>query len=199
MENPSLTSKKRYLIHELAEISGVTPRTIRYYTDVGLLPPPYTTEGRYALYGEEHLERLEVIRRLKEAFLPLREIHVLLNTLNAEQLREFLDQIEHTRQETPSKPGESALRYIDAIRKGEVPIEEPAEEPFYDPRDKIRVQRLLYRLREETSDPDTASPNCWERIVVTPDVEVHIRVGSDPLVRSKVNRLIEFIHRLFRS
>lgn len=62
-----------YLIGELAELAGVTPRTIRYYTAEGLLPPP-ATRGKYASYGPEHLERLRQIAMLKGDYLPLAEI-----------------------------------------------------------------------------------------------------------------------------
>ena len=51
-------------IQELAERARVTTRTIRYYTEQGLLPAP--ERGRPARYTEEHLQRLELIRRLKE-------------------------------------------------------------------------------------------------------------------------------------
>ncbi|MCL4562693.1 MAG: MerR family transcriptional regulator, partial [Chloroflexi bacterium] len=56
------------LIHELARRAGVSVRTIRYYIEEGLLPPPGNL-GRYSLYGEEYLDRLELIRQLKAAYL----------------------------------------------------------------------------------------------------------------------------------
>jgi len=62
-----------YLIGELAREAGVTRRTIRYYIELGLLPPPESS-GRGAAYGPEHLERLETIKRLQEARISLDEI-----------------------------------------------------------------------------------------------------------------------------
>jgi DNA-binding transcriptional MerR regulator len=81
----------RYSIGELAELAGVTPRTIRYYTGEGLLPPP-ETRGRYALYGEEHLLRLRLIARLKESYLPLEEIKSHTDQLTTAQVRQLLDE-----------------------------------------------------------------------------------------------------------
>lgn len=78
------------LINELAKRAGVTVRTIRYYMDQGLLPPP-NQKGRYAIYSNEHLERLELIRRLKAIRLPLDEIRQLLNTVSAEELAQLLE------------------------------------------------------------------------------------------------------------
>ncbi len=73
-----------YTIGELAEATGTTPRTIRYYTAEGLLPPP-DTRGRYALYGQEHIDRLQLIARLKDAYLPLGEIKARMEQLSPQR------------------------------------------------------------------------------------------------------------------
>jgi DNA-binding transcriptional MerR regulator len=84
-----MTHDTLYTIGELAEAAEVTPRTIRYYTAEGLLPPP-DTRGRYALYGGAHLLRLRLIARLKEAYLPLGEIKARMEHLSAEQVAQLL-------------------------------------------------------------------------------------------------------------
>jgi len=84
-----MSEEPRYTISELADLAGVTPRTIRYYTAEGLLPPP-DARGRYALYGEEHLLRLQLIGRLKDAYLPLGEIKARLEQLTVEQVGQLL-------------------------------------------------------------------------------------------------------------
>ena len=55
---------------ELADESGVAPRTIRYYISRGLLDGPVTA-GRGAAYTEAHLERLHEIQRLQASGLTL--------------------------------------------------------------------------------------------------------------------------------
>jgi DNA-binding transcriptional MerR regulator len=58
-------------IDDLAERAGVPTRTIRYYTQQGLLEPP-TLRGRVGFYDDGHLERLRLIKELQEKrFLPL--------------------------------------------------------------------------------------------------------------------------------
>ena len=64
------TQKMLYTIEELSESTGITARTIRYYTTEGLLATP-ETRGRYALYSEAHLRRLQLVVMLKAAYLPL--------------------------------------------------------------------------------------------------------------------------------
>jgi DNA-binding transcriptional MerR regulator len=58
-------------IDELAQRAGVPTRTIRYYTQQGLLASP-RLKGRVGYYDERHLERLRLIKELQEKrFLPL--------------------------------------------------------------------------------------------------------------------------------
>lgn len=52
-------------IDELAYLSGVPSRTIRFYNTQGLLPPPIM-RGRVAFYDQEHLLILNIIKDLKE-------------------------------------------------------------------------------------------------------------------------------------
>jgi len=56
---------KEYRVQELADLADVTVELLRSYQSKGLLPPP-RHEGRVAWYGARHLERLHLIRDLKE-------------------------------------------------------------------------------------------------------------------------------------
>ena len=67
-----------YGIEELAELGGVTRRTVRYYVQRGLLPTPLGT-GRGPHYTPAHLERLIHIRKLQETGVPLAEITARLD------------------------------------------------------------------------------------------------------------------------
>lgn len=64
---------KRYSIGEVAEITGVSRRTIRFYVQQGLLEPPCGA-GRGHFYTDDHIRRLGEILKLQEAGLALREI-----------------------------------------------------------------------------------------------------------------------------
>src|SRR5215216_5712279 len=80
---------ERYRIAELAQATGVTPRTIRFYVAEGLLPPPQGA-GPAAVYGAGHRDRLELIGRLKDQYLPLKEIRRHLATLTDDEVRAWL-------------------------------------------------------------------------------------------------------------
>lgn len=63
----------RYSVEELATRASVTRRTVRYYIQRGLLPPPLGL-GRGKHYTEAHLDCLIRIRELQEASVPLEAV-----------------------------------------------------------------------------------------------------------------------------
>lgn len=65
---PAGTAPKsqRYQIGEVAERTGVTQRTLRFYEEKGLLDPPERMEGGFRLYSDEDINRVTYIRRLQE-------------------------------------------------------------------------------------------------------------------------------------
>lgn len=68
-----------YTVKALAELAGVTPRTLRWYDQKGLLKPRRTTNAGYRLYGREEVDRLQTILFYKELGLELETIRELLN------------------------------------------------------------------------------------------------------------------------
>ena len=71
-----------YAIGELADLGGISRRTVRYYVQEGLLPPPRGL-GRGNHYGREHLDRLLQVKALQEAGRSLDEIRQLLEQHSA--------------------------------------------------------------------------------------------------------------------
>ncbi|MBN2984782.1 MULTISPECIES: MerR family transcriptional regulator [Cohnella] len=63
-----------YRIGELARLAGISPRTIDYYTGLGLLSPVKRSGGNYRLYDDETLERIRRIEQLKAQKFSLEEI-----------------------------------------------------------------------------------------------------------------------------
>jgi DNA-binding transcriptional MerR regulator len=55
-----------YTIEQVATRTGLTKRTLRYYEEVGLLPPTGRTEGNYRRYSENDVQRLERIKELRD-------------------------------------------------------------------------------------------------------------------------------------
>jgi MerR family transcriptional regulator, repressor of the yfmOP operon len=95
------TASKPLRIGEVAELTGTTPRTIRYYEEIGLLPgADDRAQGQHRSYSEADVERVREIIRLRDLLgLSLDQLAVLLDaeTARAELRRE----LEHT--EDPTK------------------------------------------------------------------------------------------------
>jgi DNA-binding transcriptional MerR regulator len=93
-------------IGEAASRSGVTPRTIRYYEELGLLPRSEREQGKHRVYAESDVERLRELTRLRDLLgLSLDELRSMVvaedvraevrrrfqETESAEEQRELLD------------------------------------------------------------------------------------------------------------
>ena len=72
-------------IGEVAERTGLTPRTIRYYEEIGLLPcPPERRKGEHRAYDDGDVERLTELKRLRELLnLSLDELKQLVEAEEA--------------------------------------------------------------------------------------------------------------------
>ena len=77
-----------YTIEQVATSTGLTKRTLRYYEEVGLLPPTGRTEGNYRRYSEEDIERIKQIKELRDLLgFSLADIRQLLQ---AEEERDLI-------------------------------------------------------------------------------------------------------------
>lgn len=68
-EQEQLTSDDEqtyYTIEQVSTRTALTKRTLRYYEEVGLLPPTDRTEGNYRRYSESDVQRLERIKELRD-------------------------------------------------------------------------------------------------------------------------------------
>lgn len=70
-------------IGEVAERTGLSLRTIRYYEEVGLVVPSARSQGGFRLYTEPDVQRLGVIMRMKPLGFQLEEMRQLLDILDA--------------------------------------------------------------------------------------------------------------------
>jgi DNA-binding transcriptional MerR regulator len=89
----SATAERTLRIGELAELTGTTPRTIRYYEEIGLLGGTATrTQGKHRCYTDADVERVREIVRLRDLLgLSLEQLSQLLEaeTARAELRREY--------------------------------------------------------------------------------------------------------------
>lgn len=67
-------------VKEVADLVGISVRTLHYYDEIGLLKPEETTESGYRIYSEKNLEALQQILFFKELGFPLKRIKEILNS-----------------------------------------------------------------------------------------------------------------------
>ncbi len=197
-------------IQELARRAHVTPRTIRYYVEQGILPPP--ERGRPAEYTTEHLRRLDLIKRLKEQYLPLEEIRDTMQRLSLEQVEELLNQYAPT----PSKDSKlsSAADYIahvlarsaarEELKRQAAPAPAPAitQEPVYSapPPHPMTAPSQPFTTHWQTGAQQTIrGASTWQRVSLAPGIELHYLLTGDARVMERVTMLIEAARRILQE
>ena len=188
----------RYTLTDLADLAGVTPRTVRYYLAQGLLPA-VGVAGPGAKYDDRHLARLRLIRRLQREHQPLAEKRRRLGTLDDAAVMALAGEPE------PEPPTDSALDYIRRVTTGPLLV-----------REGPRVHAPLMRrdmtvAATEPAAPPPPSPDLatepmpriersqWERVTLGPDVELHIRRPLPRSTAKRVDRLVEIARDLLEE
>lgn len=67
-------------VKEVADLVGISVRTLHHYDEIGLLTPEKTTEAGYRIYSEENLETLQQILFFKELGFPLKKIKEIIDS-----------------------------------------------------------------------------------------------------------------------
>jgi DNA-binding transcriptional MerR regulator len=83
-------------IGEVAEQTGLSLRTIRYYEEVGLVTPTTRTSGGFRLYTETAVARLRLVKRMKPLDFSLEEMKDVLAVLDGLDTGDPLS-LEHAR------------------------------------------------------------------------------------------------------
>lgn len=222
---PTNPDDARYTLTELADLAGVTPRTVRYYLAQGLLPG-VGVAGPGAKYDDTHLARLRLIRRLQAEHQPLAEIRHRLESVDdatvlalgeppdagpTDSALEYLRRVTGSPPATaippasaaiPPAPAQSAMPGLTArtlqrrfVGESMPSLHDAPVPPALPPRYPAGMP-ARDRPTEVAPRPRRSQ---WEHIVLGPDVELHVR---RPLTRStakRVDRLIEIAHDLLEE
>ncbi|MET3193145.1 MerR family transcriptional regulator [Gottfriedia sp. OAE603] len=74
----------QYKIDDVAKECGLTKRAIRYYEEIGLIPPPDRSEGGFRLYTDQHIERLKQIMNVRDVLgFSLQEVQEYISISDA--------------------------------------------------------------------------------------------------------------------
>lgn len=189
-----------FWISELAAKTGVSVRTIRYYIEEGLLPQP-EIRGKYAVFNEAYLDRLELIRLLKDAYLPLKEIRTLLSEMTEAEIIKLL----HEFKQNPTR----AMASLNLNREQNVDrmeIRDNAEDyigrilgnpklPAAIRKENLQLNMIPSRPMINESAPAQPERENWQRIELSDGIELHVREPLNSSRRRQVNRLVELIQK----
>lgn len=195
---------------ELADASGLQPRTIRSWVAQGLLSGPLS-RGPGARYPADQLERLLAIRTMKDLLgMSLTDIRRELLVASADQIRLWAEKAEGIAPESPlaasipesPDPG-AALDYFRSLRARDSPSRSaPSGEdmvlsaPAADLAPASGLEALERRLQPTSrrANPDRrARGEEWIRFSVTPDVELSVRGPLDPEQRARLERCADLM------
>jgi DNA-binding transcriptional MerR regulator len=148
-------SERRLRIGELAELTGTTPRTIRYYEEIGLLPASEEREqGKRRLYAESDVQRLQELIRLRDLLnLSLEELSKLVSAeaARAELRREFAETEDvDRRRRLLDQAAEHICNQLKLVRGRKQELERLE-------RDLVATQRRVRARRREIDAEDAAA------------------------------------------
>lgn len=141
---------KTMWIGELADRSGISADTIRYYERVGVLPEPDRTPGGFRVYGDSAVDRLDFVERARSLGLTLDEIAEIVG-----MVEEGVEPCEHVR---------------DRLRQRLAEVEERIDELT-----GLR-KRLKGALRSAEEAPPSGSCRC--RIIERAGGETVVEIGG---------------------
>jgi DNA-binding transcriptional MerR regulator len=212
----NIVPMRDYSLAELAALTGLSTRTIRYYVAQGLIPAP-GREGRATRYPETTLARLRLICSLRDAHQPLAEIRRRLDELSDEEVLAL--SAAPPAPPAPPSPG-SALEFVRRLLGADRPAMQPDDHAlqqltFHAPSlppaasgpapDDLPPALHRRSAASEIAPPLTPSSkptpsvgdrSQWERIVVGPDIELHVRRPLSKPANRTVERLIAFARQL---
>ncbi|MBO0790990.1 MAG: MerR family transcriptional regulator [Ktedonobacteraceae bacterium] len=200
-------SEQHFTIEELAELVDLPVRTIRYYISEDLLPGP-EGRGKAAIYGEEHLLRLRLIRLLSRQRVPVVEMRNVLARLSLDEVRALLAeeqqraaQLEQAASEPP--PEEYVATLLRNAR---------AARQTYPAAPVVPEQERSGRVREVPAPapsapgqvpfpavplPGVPARDLWRRWELAPGIELHVRADAEQRHRGLLERLLRAAGKVY--
>ncbi|MGO4347628.1 MerR family transcriptional regulator [Paenibacillus sp. FSL A5-0031] len=144
--------KKHWKVGDLANLTGLTVRTLRFYDQIGLLSPSDQTESGHRLYSESNLSRLHQILSLKELGLSLEEIKLALSGGQISPLEIVNLQINQIKEQIKRQQKLlEQLRHVSKLMQGQAEL---TVEDF---------TSLLQAMKMEFEKPVIERQTSWER------------------------------------
>jgi|TARA_Y100000310_G_scaffold149881_1_gene149269 DNA-binding transcriptional MerR regulator len=175
-----------YSISELETVTGLTRRTIHYYTKEKLIPPPDGAGGG-SKYNDEHLVRLQLIKEMQKSHLKLSGIREALDAMTFIEMKSLYQKAQKGKISSwdpdaienwliDSSEPEETKSNISYQLKPMNKVSESSNYSFLSLSNKIRKKKKPKNVSylkdlKRTTTPDAS----WERFNVLDGVEINIR------------------------
>lgn len=137
-------------VKEVADLVGISVRTLHHYDEIGLLIPEETTGAGYRVYSDENIETLQQILFFKELGFPLKQIKNIMDRPSfdrqealelqrnlllekRERLDQMIETIEKTIQHTKGERNMSHQEKFEGFDFSHNPYEQEAREKWGNP------------------------------------------------------------------
>ena len=200
---------KEYSVKQLAQMAGISVRTLHHYDEIGLLEPAHRTRAGYRKYGGEELSRLQQILFYRELDFPLKEIAEILDSPEFDAVealrrhkaallsrRKRLTQLISTIDKTIAKETEGAPMSHEELYKG-IP-KEKAQAWRKEAKDKWgsavdRSEEYLKSLgKQEFDELKAGFAQCWQTLVDMSDGD-----PESAEVQAEVEKHYHYIRRFW--
>lgn len=104
-------------VKQVAELTGISSRTLQYYDEIGVFKPTEVTDSGYRLYDDESLKTLQQVLFFKELDFPLKDIKEIMRNPKFDKIEAFKKQKELIRVKRDRLDG--LLNLLDKLEKGE--------------------------------------------------------------------------------
>lgn len=194
-------------LQELADETGVEPRTIRSYVEKGVLPGPESL-GRGARYPRETLHRLQVLTLVRDAnrSLSLDHIRLLLQRLDAATIRAIAEGrqrigavIDTDALGLSTPPRGAALDYLLAIKSPPADAIRQKVSSLMQSHEAFdatgpgaafeQAAKALAALTGRKPSPGAVRSEHWHRLQLTPDIELSVRGRFDTEQLAQLHRI----------
>ncbi|WP_404450940.1 MerR family transcriptional regulator [Virgibacillus necropolis] len=188
--------KRQWKVGELAKLTGLTVRTLRYYDQIGLFSPSDYSESGHRLYNKSDLQVLQQIMSLKQIGLSLEDVQSVLQGDNSKSASELifvqmarlkediqvqqalLDELENVSSLVRNKQPlqvEDLIKLLGAMKMS---------------KEKYFTKEQLDRMKEqyENSDSDTLKKEGEKFNTVMDEIRNHMKQGS-PATDKRVQSL----------
>ena len=141
----------QYTVKEIADSAGISPRTVHYYDEIGLLSPASVGDNGYRYYDEESLLQLQQILFFKSFGFQLKEIRQFIEQPAFDRVKALEDHkarllVEFERLDTLINTIEHTIEFLKGERK------QMAKEEFFKGYDPAQQEEYEQEIRQKYGD-----------------------------------------------